>query len=49
LLIGARNNDNMRKIIKTDELTINDIPDDDADWSEISTFALRAEFYNKRS
>lgn len=29
-----------RKIIKTDELTIKDIPDDDADLSEIFFFAL---------
>jgi hypothetical protein len=30
----------MEKIIKTDELTINDIPDDDASLSEIFNFAL---------
>ena len=30
----------MKKIIKTDELTINDIPDDDASWAEIFDFAL---------
>jgi hypothetical protein len=29
-----------RKIIKTAELTLDDIPDDDAGWREISIFAL---------
>jgi hypothetical protein len=29
-----------RRIIKTDELSIHDIPDPDADWDEISDFAL---------
>ena len=29
-----------RKIIKTDDLTIDDIPVDDAGWYEISIFAL---------
>jgi hypothetical protein len=30
----------MRKLIKTSELSINDIPSAVADWDEISTFAL---------
>jgi hypothetical protein len=30
----------MSKIIKTDELTLNDVPDDDADVNEIFLFAL---------
>jgi hypothetical protein len=28
------------KIIKTDELTLNDVPDDNANWHEVSDFAL---------
>ena len=30
----------MNNIIKTDELTIKDIPDDDTGWSELFDFAL---------
>ena len=30
----------MRKIIRTDELTVDDIPHDNADWNEIAFFAL---------
>lgn len=30
----------MRNIIKTDELTIDDIPSDSASWNEIVSFAL---------
>ena len=29
-----------RKIIRTDELTVDDIPPDNADWNEIADFAL---------
>ena len=30
----------MKKTIRTDELTVDDIPQDNADWNEIAFFAL---------
>ena len=36
----ARTKIDMRKVIKTDELTINDIPNDSAEFSELEFFAL---------